>query len=99
MMPDWPEGLVPYRQTPDFTESTVPAALLENHSTKASVWARIVVLEGALEYTIDALGVRETLLPGRAGVVPPAVPHRVKPLGRVRFHLVFHRPPEQAGTT
>jgi tellurite resistance-related uncharacterized protein len=86
-----PAGFVAYRQTGVFTEETVPAALRADHTTKAGVWARIVVLEGRLRYRVAALGVDVELAPDRAGIVPPEVPHQVEPLGRVRFFVEFHR--------
>src|SRR3546814_17459197 len=44
-----PADVVPYKRTPDFTEQTVPPALLREHRTKEAVWGRIVVLEGRLQ--------------------------------------------------
>jgi len=90
----WPIDLVAYKRTPEFTEETVPAALLRDHRTKPGVWARILVLEGALHYQVDSLGISETLTPDQPGKVYPEVPHHVRPLGQVRFLVEFHR---QAG--
>ncbi|HET8883234.1 MAG TPA: DUF1971 domain-containing protein, partial [Solimonas sp.] len=47
-----PSDVLAYKRTPEFTEQTVPPGLLHEHQTKASVWAKIVVLEGRLQYTI-----------------------------------------------
>src|SRR6185295_16850462 len=38
-----PEGFIPYNRTPEFTEESVPAGLRSDHSTKAGVWAKIIV--------------------------------------------------------
>jgi tellurite resistance-related uncharacterized protein len=38
-----PEGLQPYKRTATFTEATVPAALLNDHSTKEGAWGLIHV--------------------------------------------------------
>jgi len=84
-----PEHFVATRRTPDFTESTVPAGLLKNHTTKAGTWARIVVLEGTLRYVVESLGHSQVLSPGDIGVVVPEVPHHVEPIGTVRFHVEF----------
>ena len=78
-----------YKQTPSFTESSVPEALLREHRTKPEVWARIVVEEGKLAYH-SGRGVF-VLRPGVDGVVEPDQPHHVRPLGRVRFHVAFLR--------
>lgn len=87
----WPGDLVAYKQTPEFTEDTVPAGLLRDHRTKPGVWARILVLEGALHYQVDSMGIAETLTPQQPGKVFPEVPHHVRPLGKVRFRVEFLR--------
>ena len=38
---EWPDGLVAYRRTPEFDETTTPAGLKSEHATKRGVWARI----------------------------------------------------------
>lgn len=91
-MKQLPADVVPYKRTPEFTEETIPAGLLSAHQTKESVWARIVVLEGQLQYTINEPE-REVIILSRErhGVVEPTVLHEVKPLGKVRFYVEFHR--------
>jgi tellurite resistance-related uncharacterized protein len=90
-----PPAARPYKRTAEFTEATVPAALLKAHSTKAGTWGLIHVLEGRLAYRIrdprrpeaDAV-----LSPQAApGVVEPTILHEVEPLGPVRFFVEFHR--------
>lgn len=87
-----PDDLTAYKRTPTFTEDTVPAGLLTRHTTRAGVWARIVVEEGRLRYTIlRDPPVEQVLSPDVVGLVAPEQPHEVAPLGRVRFHVVFLR--------
>lgn len=86
-----PAGLGPYKRTPVFTEQTVPAGLLADHTTKRGVWAEIVVLEGALRYHVPALSRTFDLAPGTNGTVSPEVPHRVEPVGPTRFYVEFLR--------
>lgn len=87
-----PEGLVPYKKTPEFTEDSVPAGLLKNHQTKEGVWGQIVILEGVLEYTIIEPTIETVeLTEQRFGVVEPTVLHHVKPIGSVRFYVEFYR--------
>ncbi|MCG8316279.1 MAG: DUF1971 domain-containing protein [Pseudomonadales bacterium] len=87
-----PSHVTPYKRTPEFTEKTVPAGLLNEHSTKESVWGKIVVLEGALEYTINEPKIEIIVLDKHTqGVVEPTILHQVKPLGKVRFYVEFHR--------
>ena len=89
-----PEQVVAYEQTPEFTESSVPAALLRSHRTKPGVWGVIRVLEGELVYRILEPHVAEHVLaPGIDGIVEPANPHEVEPRGRVRFYVEFCRAP------
>ena len=88
-MPALPLGLREYKRTATFTEATVPAGLLRDHRTKEGTWARIVVETGQLEYALESSPCTFLLTPQRPGVVVPTVPHRVKPLGAVRFHVEF----------
>ena len=87
-----PDNLDCYKKTPEFTEQTVPAGLLNNHNTKAGTWGEIVVLGGQLEYTIlEPETQTHILTPENSGIVEPEVLHRVKPLGSVRFYVAFYR--------
>ncbi|MCB1339331.1 MAG: DUF1971 domain-containing protein [Maritimibacter sp.] len=93
-----PANVLPYRRTPEFTESTIPAALQRGHTTKTGVWAMIHVVEGALEYRIlEPVEERHRLTPDQPGLVEPTVPHEVAPLGRVRFYVEFHAATRDAG--
>jgi len=96
-----PDGLTPYRRTADFTEATIPAALLSDHTTKEGSWGTIVVEEGALTYRItDPRRPRaeRLLTPHSApGVVEPTILHHVAPEGPVRFHVQFWRAEPRAG--
>ncbi len=87
-----PEGVAPYKKTPEFTEATVPAGLLKDHQTKEGVWGKIVILEGDLEYTIIEPELEVvTLNEGKYGVVEPIILHHVTPIGKVRFYVEFYR--------
>jgi len=89
-----PPNVVAYKRTPEFTEHSVPNALLGSHTTKVGVWGLIVILEGSLIYRILEPQVEEVLLTPRSkGVVEPAVPHQVAPVDRVRFYVEFYRHP------
>jgi len=66
--------------------------LKETHRTDGDTRAKIVVLGGRLRYCILEPVVQEhELPPQRPGIVEPAVPHRVEPVGPVRFQLEFYR--------
>jgi tellurite resistance-related uncharacterized protein len=92
-----PAGLEAYRRTPEFNEASVPAGLLQAHSTKAGVWGLIRVVEGQLLYRVtDHRRVaRERLLGAfdAPGVVEPEILHQVEPKGSVRFFVEFFREP------
>ncbi len=87
-----PDDVAAYHQTPEFTESTVPAGLLGAHTTKSGVWGRIRVIEGSLWYRILEPVVEEVLLePGVDGIVQPGVEHQVETCGPTRFFVEFLR--------
>ncbi|HEY9035794.1 MAG TPA: DUF3565 domain-containing protein [Pseudomonadales bacterium] len=88
---EWPDGFVVYKQTPVFTEATVPAGLLRDHATKAGVWACIRVQSGQLRYCIPSLAIEQLLGAKDLGTVLPEVLHYVSPVGRVRFVVEFYR--------
>lgn len=93
----FPEGLEPYSRTATFTEETVPAALRNDHSTKAGSWGRICVEQGALRYRVTdprrAPAERVLTPETEPGVVEPTILHHVEPVGSVRFHVEFLREP------
>lgn len=93
MTPGLPDGLEPYKRTTTFTERTVPAGLLGEHSTKNGVWGLILVEEGKLRYLVTdpRRASTEVLLTPEAepGVVEPTILHRVEPVGAVQFHVQF----------
>jgi tellurite methyltransferase len=88
-----PARYVVARRTPEFTQDTVPPALLSAHESKGGAWALIHVLEGKLRYCIETPASESILEPGQPGVIQPQVPHHVEPIGLVRFYLEFHRAP------
>jgi len=87
----------PYGRTAEFTETTVPPALVKAHTTKDGVWGLIHVLAGRLAYRITdpRRAGSEVILTAETapGVVEPTILHAVEPLGPVRFFVEFHREP------
>jgi tellurite methyltransferase len=95
-----PDGYAPYRRTPDFSEQSVPAALLADHSTKRGVWGLIHVSSGRLEYHVQSPPERsEVVVPGTPGVIAPEVKHRVACPEPVAFFVEFWRPAPSGGRT
>ena len=80
----------PYRSTPVFDETTLPAALRREHRTKDGTWGVIRVLEGELRLVLIEDGSETILTPERPGLVLPQQTHRVEPLGRMRMQVEFH---------
>lgn len=90
----WPDDLVPYQRTAEFTDDAFPVGLRKNHTTKKGVWAKIVILEGSLRYVVDDLDGREyTLTPTQSGIIPPQTVHHIEPIGPVRFSVEFYHQP------
>lgn len=98
-----PAGLQPYKRTATFTEATVPAGLLADHSTKDGVWGLIHVEAGELLYLVTdqrRAASSGTLTPTtEPGVIEPTILHRVEPVGPVRFHVEFLRPAQSDQST
>jgi tellurite resistance-related uncharacterized protein len=90
-----PNGLLPYKRTATFTEATVPAALLNEHSTTEGAWGLIQVEEGCLRYFVTDPRrpplVRDVTPDSAPVLIEPTILHRVEPLGPVRFHVQFLR--------
>jgi len=85
----------PYRSTPVFDETSLPAALRKEHTTKAGVWGVIRVIEGRLKLTYLNPPSELVLEAGQHGIVQPEQPHFVEPLGTMKMQVDFHdQPPE-----
>ncbi|MDP4538507.1 DUF1971 domain-containing protein [Qipengyuania sp. DY56-A-20] len=98
MNADLVRNLETYKRTATFTQDTIPAGLLADHSTKEGVWGLIHLEEGKLRYLVtdprraptDEILTTETA----PGVVEPTILHRVEPIGPVKFHVEFLRRPQ-----
>jgi tellurite resistance-related uncharacterized protein len=91
---EWPAGVEPYRTTPSFDASTVPAGLLAAHNTRAGVWGRLEVEAGTLALVFAApLDERVELHAGEWAAIPPTLEHHVELADGARFHVVFCRRP------
>ena len=89
---EWPEGLVAYRRTGEFDETTIPPGFAREHSTRPGAWARIHVVSGALKYHVGAPVKRSFPVEApKSAVIVPGVPHRIEDLGPVRFFVEFWR--------
>jgi tellurite resistance-related uncharacterized protein len=88
-----PEVPIPYRTTPVFDETTLPAALRSEHRTKAGVWGVIRVIKGRVKLvTIDPAS-EAIITPDDPGLVLPEQPHFVEPLGAMQMQVDFYDEP------
>lgn len=83
----------PYRSTPVFDETSLPAALRNRHNTKAGVWGMVRVLEGRVRLTYLDPQSELVLDPGTPGLLLPQQPHFVEPLGPMRMQVDFYDSP------
>ncbi len=91
-MQEIPKHVTAYKKTAEFDELNIPKGLLNAHQTKAGVWAKIVILEGQLQYTINTLATEVVILTTKIhGVIEPETFHKVKALGKVRFYVEFYK--------
>ena len=81
----------PYKITPVFDESTLPAGLRRVHSTKEGVWGLVRLLEGRLRLSFPETGRDMVLGPGVPGLLRPCEPHWVEPLSPFRMQVEFYR--------
>ena len=96
---EWPDGLVAYRRTPEFDETTMPMGLRSEHATRRGTWARIHVVSGELRYLVGPpIGRSFRVDAMSSAIVVPEVPHRVEPVGPVRFFVEFSRAKRSSGT-
>lgn len=90
-----PADVRAYARSPEFDNSTLPAALRRQHSTKPGTWALIHVLQGRLIYRIYEPREEVVLEPGRPGVIRPAQLHEVEPASEdLRMFVEFYTSPE-----
>jgi tellurite resistance-related uncharacterized protein len=87
-----PPGLELARTTPEFTEVTVPAALLATHRVGADVWGRLCVDAGQVRFVFEAdPSAALEVSAGEHVDIPPGEPHHVEPQPGARFVVEFYR--------
>jgi len=86
-----PPAAKAYKRTPTFSEATIPAGLLKDHSTKAGVWGMLNVTDGRLRYIVPSRGIDTELDRRTVAVIVPEELHRVEPIGPVAFFVEFLR--------
>jgi tellurite resistance-related uncharacterized protein len=85
-----PSEYVLVRTSNEFTELTIPAALLRVHRLAPDVWGRLRVLRGRVVFAFEASPYDAISLSVGAHVdIPPKEPHSVEPLTDARFVIEF----------
>ncbi len=84
-----PAAVQRYKQTPMFTEQTLPSALTRMHSTKSGVWGIIHVVSGKLRYVVPSTCLDVELDARTRGVISPERSHHVELIGEVTFFIEF----------
>jgi tellurite resistance-related uncharacterized protein len=87
-----PAGLELARTTPEFTATTVPAALLAEHRVGPLVWGRLSVNSGRVRFVFESdPSTPVELSAGEHIDIPPGEAHHVEPLADARFVVEFYR--------
>ena len=81
----------PYKSTPVFDESSLPAALQAAHRTKAGAWGVLEVLAGRLEYVIEESGDTRLMSAGDRQLIEPEQLHHVVLTGPMQMQVHFYR--------
>ena len=89
--PVLPDGATRIGESPEFTNTTTPAALREHHSTGPERWARLRVFAGSLRFDDLERQRSITVGAGQDLVIAPGAAHRVAPDDEARFQLEFYR--------
>lgn len=87
----------PYRSTPVFDETTLPAALRGEHRTKAGVWGVLRVIAGSVRLRFPEPGLDQVLTVDKPGLILPDQPHFVELLGPMRMQVDFYSEPPGIG--
>ncbi|MGL4239134.1 DUF1971 domain-containing protein [Tabrizicola sp.] len=86
-----PPGLVQHKQSPEFSLTSIPAALGRDHSTKAGVWGVLNVTSGSVVFHDKELGETREINTGEVQVIPPQTIHSVTLTDDSRFFIQFFR--------
>ncbi len=86
-----PEGSSFIRATPEFTDETVPAALLNAHRVAHDTWGLLRVHRGAVTYVLEHADESRLIHAGETQVIEPDTPHRVVVGEGAAFVVEFHR--------
>lgn len=81
----------PYKTTPVFDEISLPAALRNEHNTKAGVRGLLRVLEGEVKLVFRDTGQVVLVTSENPALIPPQEVHHVELCGPMRMQVEFYR--------
>ena len=91
-MKELPDGLLKYAETAEFTAANVPDKLTAMHETKPGVWGKLIVIEGSLDYILDASPhTPQNITIGGYAIIEPTIRHKVRLYDDARFKVEFYR--------
>lgn len=92
MSPQLPDSVHKYSETPIFNEKSTPAKLTSSHNTKAGVWGKLLVLDGALDYILasDPENVMR-VAKGAHCIIEPEIFHYLRLWFPVSFRIEFYK--------
>ncbi len=83
----------PYKSTPVFDDTSLPAAIRNAHNTKDGVWGLLRVIEGEVRLVFHDPPRELHVTPGNPAPIPPQQVHHVEVLGPMRMQVEFYREP------
>ena len=84
-----PDGLVLSGNALEFTDATMPDALLREHALGAGHWGVLNVLEGSVTFVDMGSNEEVSVSAGESVPIHPQAPHRIVLSGHVRCRLEF----------
>ena len=86
-----PPGLVPAGNSLEFTEITIPDALLSEHSLAAGRWGVLNVITGSLKFVDLETKEERTVSASGQVIIRPEASHHVALTGALRCRIDFFR--------
>ena len=83
--------LIPSGSSPEFTEQTIPDALLSEHQLGDGHWAELNVIEGSIRFVDLTSGDAASHSAPSVVLIRPNSPHHVSLEGPVRLRIDFFR--------
>ncbi|MEM7173114.1 MAG: DUF1971 domain-containing protein [Pseudomonadota bacterium] len=86
-----PPEVTQYKRTNSFNADTVPKGFLNEHSTRAGIWGRLVVGQGSVAFQDQVSNERRTVNAGEFQVIVPQAVHFIEPSKDAEFFVEFYK--------